>query len=223
VKLSVIVPVYNERGTIKEVLERVQEVSLDKEIIIVDDGSTDGTGKEISEIRNQISNIKVIRHTENKGKGSSIRTALSYATGDVVIIQDADLEYEPQEYPRLLSPIKKDAVSVVYGSRFKGKSTFNSSSFIANKFLTGLTNLLYFSRLTDMETCYKCVRRDIMVGLNLESRKFDVEPEITAKLLRKGYNIVEVPISYRSRIKGKKIGIRDGIQAIFTLLKWRFK
>ncbi|MCK4353457.1 glycosyltransferase family 2 protein [candidate division WOR-3 bacterium] len=225
-KLSVIIPVYNEKDTIVEIINRIKSVPIEKEIIVVDDGSTDGTRKKISNINppkaDQISNIKVIYHNDNRGKGSAIRTGLQYVTGDVMVIQDADLEYKPQEYLNLLKPIKEGKTSVTYGSRFKGDGKFIPLSFIANKILTFITNLLYFSRLTDMETCYKCIKMDVINSLDITAKRFDFEPEVTAKLLRKGYKILEIPISYKGRIK-KKIGARDGIQAIFTLIKWKFR
>lgn len=155
------------------------------------------------------------------GKGRAIRTGLEYATGDVVIIQDADIEYNPMECLSLVRPIEQGKSDVVYGSRFKGGGKFIWKSFIANKVLTFFTNLLYDSRLTDMETCYKCIRTEIIKGLKLTSRRFEFEPEVTAKLLRKKYKILEVPISYKGRTEGKKIGLKDGIQAIWTLVRWR--
>lgn len=214
-RVSVIIPVYNERETVFQLIELVKSVALDKEIIVVDDGSTDGSAEELA----NISGIKLVRHLKNKGKGTAIRTALKYAEGEVVIFQDADLEYSPEEYIKLLKPIEEGKAYVVYGSRFMGKGEFIPLSFIANKVLTSLTNLLYGSKLTDMETCYKCIKRDVINSLNLKSKRFEIEPELTAKLLLKGYKILEVPITYKGRIKFKKIGVKDGIYAVFTLIK----
>jgi glycosyltransferase involved in cell wall biosynthesis len=217
-KLSVIIPVYNERDTIFEIIEKVKSVGLDKEIIVVDDCSTDGT----RELLESVKNIKLFSHNENLGKGTAIRTGLSHATGDFVIPQDGDMEYDPQDYSKLLSCAEANGVTAVYGSRFEGKGKFICLSFIANKTLTFITNLLFSSRLTDMETCYKCIRRDVISELDVKAKRFDFEPEITAKLLRAGYKIAEVPISYKGRTKGKKIGAKDFAQALLTLAKWRF-
>lgn len=217
-KCSVIIPVYNEKNTFLEILKRINAINIDKEIIVVDDFSTDGT----REILKNLKDIKVIYHSQNEGKGAAIRTALLYVTGDVTIIQDADLEYNPDDYPKLLKPIRDGKAQTVYGSRFKGKGEFKPLSFIANKILTYFTNFLYRAKITDMETCYKCIKTDIIKNLNLTSKRFEFEPEITAKILKKGYRIHEVPISYYGRRKGKKIGFRDGLQAIWCLLKYRF-
>lgn len=218
-KLSVVIPVYNEKNTVLEVIKRVKSVNTDKEIIVVDDGSTDGT----KDILKNINGVKFISHTENQGKGTAIRTGLKYITGDFVIIQDGDLEYNPQEYLNLLTKLKNNKGFVVYGSRFKGNSKFCKSSFVGNKILTFITNLLFSSKLTDMETCYKCIKREVIQSIDLTARRFEFEPEVTAKLLRKGYKILEVPIFYSARTENKKIGLKDGIQAIFTLIKWRIK
>ncbi|MDI6840280.1 MAG: glycosyltransferase family 2 protein [bacterium] len=222
-KCSIIVPVYNEKDTILSIIEKLKNGSINKELIIVDDFSTDGTREILEKIKNQ--KIKVIYHNRNRGKGEAIRSGLQYVTGNVVIIQDADMEYKPEEYPRLLKPIEEGKACVVYGSRFRGKGEFVFSSLVANKILTFLTNLFYGSRLTDMETCYKCIETQVINGLNLHSKRFDFEPEVTAKLLRKGIKILEVPISYKGRSTkgGKKIGFWDGLQAIWTLVKWRVK
>ena len=227
-KLSIIMPVFNERDTIKEILRVVKDIPIDKEIIIVDDFSTDGTREllksdpELDSGLNPKSEIKMIYHNENRGKGTAIRTGLQYATGDVVIIQDADLEYNPWEYLKLIEPIERGLSSVVYGSRFE-KGKFVAKSYLANKVLTFCTNLLYSSRIRDMETCYKCIKRDVINNLNLKSERFEFEPEITGKLLRMGYKILEIPISYHGRVKDKKIGPKDGILAIYTLIKWWLK
>ena len=225
-KLSIIMPVLNEQDTIEKILSIVASVPIDKELIIVDDFSTDNTREILKKMKNEkckIKNfIKIIYHNRNMGKGAAIRTGLKYTRGDVVIIQDADMEYDPMEYPKLTKPIEEGEADVVYGSRFKGKGKFIRESFIANKILTFFTNLLYGSRITDMETCYKCVRTDLLKSLELKAKRFEFEPEVTAKLLRKGYKITEIPISYKGRRERKKIGLKDGIQAVFTLIRWRF-
>lgn len=217
--LSVIVPVFNEAQNIARVIKAVQEVSIDKEIIVVDDCSTDGTRK----VLDTISGVKTIYHLKNTGKGSAIRSGLRVASGDVIIIQDADLEYSPAQFPRLVKPIQEQKTRVVYGSRLLGKGEFLPLSYLANRFLTLLTNILYNTYITDMETCYKAVDARLMRELNLVSSRFEIEPEITCKILRRKEPIQEVPISYRGRKKGKKIGPLDGIQAIWNLLKWKFK
>lgn len=215
--LSVIVPVYNEERSVGDLLKRVQRVPVPKEIVVVDDGSTDRT----PELVRSILGIRVITHPHNCGKGVAIRSGLAHAQGDVVLIQDADLEYEPEDYPRLLEPfLNDDRVAAVFGSRFKGKGEFLFRSRLANIFLTFFTNTLFGGKITDMETCYKVVRRSLFAELKLSARRFDVEPEITAKLLRCRRRIVEVPISYHGRREGKKIGWKDGISACWTLLKW---
>ncbi len=221
-KLSIIIPVFNEQDTVRSIIERVTSVPADKEIIVVDDFSDDGTREILGKMQNEKCRfIRIIYHNRNMGKGRAIRTGLEYATGDVVIIQDADIEYNPMECLSLVRPIEQGKSDVVYGSRFKGGGKFIWKSFIANKVLTFFTNLLYDSRLTDMETCYKCIRTEIIKGLKLTSRRFEFEPEVTAKLLRKKYKILEVPVSYKGRTEGKKIGLKDGIQAIWTLVRWR--
>ncbi|MBI4721783.1 MAG: glycosyltransferase family 2 protein, partial [Candidatus Stahlbacteria bacterium] len=177
---------------------------------------------ETYKILSTISGIKLLRHSNNMGKGAAIRTALKHASGEVIIIQDADLEYSPNDYSKLLTPIEKGHAKVVYGSRFKGAGKFTPLSLIANRVLTWLTNFLYSAKLTDMETCYKSIKRDIINSLDLKSNRFEIEPELTAKLLLKGYKILEVPISYYSRTRFKKIGPRDGIHAIFTLIQWHW-
>lgn len=225
-KLSIIIPVYNEKATLLEVVKRVQAVSLngvEKEIILIDDASTDGTTelckKEIP------SAIKTLYHEINQGKGAAIRTGLKAVTGDYVLIQDADLEYDPDDYAKLLAPIQKGKAQVVYGSRFTGEHrNMFFHHWVGNKFLSLTTNLLYNSTLSDMETCYKVVKRDIIDGLNLKSNRFDFEPEITAKILKQKIRIYEVPISYCGREfhEGKKITWRDGVVALWILLKYRF-
>jgi glycosyltransferase involved in cell wall biosynthesis len=228
-KLSIVIPVYNEQSTIKEVIDRVLAVdlaSIQKEIIISDDGSTDASMEIIERERlahNDI--IKAHASTINLGKGAAIRFGFKYASGDIIIIQDADLELDPAEYINLLQPILNGQADVVYGSRFKGKSkNISLKTRLANRFLTSLTNLLYGSCLTDMETAYKVFKTDVIKNLRLRCVGFDIEPEITAQLLKSGYTIYEVPIDYNPRTtqEGKKISWRDGIKAIYTLLKYRF-
>lgn len=217
------IPVYNEKNTLLDIIKRVEAVPIEKEIIIVDDFSTDGTREIMKGINSP--DIKIYYHPHNRGKGAAIRTAIPHATGDIVLIQDADLEYDPMDYPRLIEPILDGRADVVYGSRFLGTHrAFLFWHYIGNKFLSFLTNLLYNTMLTDMETCYKVFRSDVIKGLNLKSDRFQVEPEITAKVFKKGYKVFEVPISYAGRDfkEGKKITWRDGIWAVMTLVKYRF-
>ncbi len=228
-RLSVVIPVYNEQSTIKEVIERVLAVDLaplQKEIIISDDGSTDDSAEIIERERLVHSDvIKVHASAINLGKGAAIRFGFKYASGDVVIIQDADLELDPAEYTYLLQPILSGQADVVYGSRFKGRNkNISLKTRLANRFLTGLTNLLYGGHLTDMETAYKVFKTEVVKNLRLRCVGFDIEPEITAQILKAGYTIHEVPIGYNPRTtqEGKKISWRDGIEAIYTLLKYRF-
>ena len=226
-KVSIIIPVYNEKDTILEILEKVEQASfasLNKEIILVDDASTDGTTNILKNINKK---YKILFHEKNQGKGAAIRTAVKEATGDYVVIQDADLEYLPDDYDKLLPILLNDEADVVYGSRFK--NTDNSGNFIlknklANLFLTSLTNLLYRTKITDMETCYKAFKRELIQGITIKSNRFDFEPEITAKLMKKKARLKEVPISYfgRGHNEGKKINWKDGIHAILTLIKYRF-
>lgn len=228
-KVSVIIPVYNEQSTIAEVIDRVCAVELDgfeKEIIVADDGSRDDTPAIIADKHKQHPCITKV-HTSliNLGKGAAIRFGLEFTTGDIILIQDADLELNPEEYPELLDPILRGEADVVYGSRFRGRSSnIPLRTRLANRFLTLFTNLLYGSRLTDMATAYKAFRSEIIKGLRLRSARFEFEPEVTAKLLLAGYKIVEVPISYNPRTvdEGKKVGWIDGIEYIYTLLKYRF-
>ncbi len=233
-KLSIIIPVFNEEKFIAHVLKRIEQVqlpkSIKKEIIVIDDGSTDRTHEVLSKQRIR---FKYFRHKKNRGKGAAIKTGLSKISGDLVIIQDADLEYNPDYYLKLLQPILKDHASVVYGSRLinyplklwgKDKTTL-PTHLIANKFLTFLTNLLYMSNLTDMETGYKLFKKSVIDKVYLKSEKFDFEAEITAKIIKRGIPIIEVPIIVTPRTyeEGKKIGVKDGIKAIWTLIKYRFK
>lgn len=228
-KLTVVIPVYNEQATIAEVVERVCAVDLDdiqKEIIISDDGSTDGTPATIEQL--QLAHAAIVRvytSPANLGKGAAVRLGMSLATGDVILIQDADLELDPAEYARMLAPLLTRQAEVVYGSRFlKPAGGVPRRTRIANYMLTALTNFLYGSRLTDMETAYKVFRREAVTPLQLRCVRFDFEPEITAHLLLAGYTITEVPISYRPRRpeEGKKISWLDGFEAIYTLVRCRF-
>ena len=226
--LSVIIPVFNEQETIEEIIKKVLQVkikSLEKEVIVVDDGSTDNSWNKIKKVAEKIESVKAIKSPINLGKGAAVRIGISYAKGDIILIQDADLELNPNEYPKLLEPILFKNADVVYGSRFLNKKNkIERKTFWANKFLTFLTNVLFFSNLTDMETCYKVFKKEVIENINLTCVRFDFEPEVTAKLLKKGYKIIEVPISYTPRgvEQGKKIGLKDGIDAIYTLIKLRF-
>ena len=225
-KLSIIIPVYNEEKTILKIIDKVKKQKLKnirKEIIIVDDFSTDGTRQILKKIRYK--NIKILYHKKNIGKGAAIRTALKYANGNIILIQDSDLEYNPAEYPKLIDPIINGNAKVVYGVRFtKQHKPRYKIYYLGNIILTLITNLIYNSKIKDMETGYKVFRRGVIKNIKLRSKKFDFEPEITAKILKKGYKIYEVPISYRSRSvkQGKKIGWKDGIKAFFYLIKYRF-
>ena len=220
--LSVIIPVYNEVSTLKAILEKISSVDVDKEIIVVDDGSSDGSVDLLSEFEGK--DIKIIYCAKNRGKGAAFLTGIENARGEFIIPQDADLEYDPQDYVALVDYALKHNLAVVYGSRFL--KTWRTTSFwhyLVNKFLTTFTNLLFGSALTDMETCYKLVRLDLLKKLNLSSRRFEIEPEITGKILKQGYQITELPISYKSRFyhQGKKIGWQDGVSSIFCLIKLR--
>ncbi len=225
-KLTVVIPVFNEKNTIQEILRRVQtvEVGIDKEIIIVDDGSTDGTREILQQLASPA--IKVILHEKNAGKGGALQTGFSRAEGDIVLIQDADLEYDPREYPVLLEPILDGRADVVYGSRFLGgpHRVLYFWHYVGNKTLTTFSNMLCNLNLTDMETCYKVFRREILQKISLKSKRFGVEPEITAKVAKLKCRIYEVPISYSGRdyAQGKKIGWKDGIAAFFHIVRFRF-
>lgn len=222
--LSVIITVYNEVNTITNIIDRVEKIQLEKEIIIVDDGSTDGTVEFLRRLKER--SIKVYFHDKNYGKGASIRTALKYAKGDIYVIQDADLEYPPEQYPELLKPIYDGYADVVYGTRFIGvHRVFMFWHYIGNKILTFIANLLYNTMLTDMETGYKAFTREVLNGIEIKSDRFNVEAELTAKFFKnKNLRIVEVPITYYGRTynEGKKITWRDAIPAILTLIKYRF-
>lgn len=224
-KLSIIVPVFNEVATIQEILRQVRsvEIPLEKELIVVDDYSTDGT-REVLADENEHPDTRVLLHNQNRGKGAAVRTGLREITGDIVLIQDADLEYDPRDYPRLLRPILEGRSKVVYGSRFLGehKAMYFWHS-VGNKLLTLTTNVLFDTTLTDMETCYKVFTADIARSLKLNSDRWGVDPEITAKILRTGNRIYEVPIAYNGREfwEGKKISWRDGFTVLATLIRYR--
>lgn len=226
--LSIIIPIYNEEKTICHLIEKVRKADiggLKKDIILVDDGSSDGT----SDILRKVNNAKVFFHETNKGKGAAVRTGLQHAKGDIILIQDADLEYDPNDYKVLLEPILTKKADVVYGSRFAGGKILQKNMYYAhyagNMFLTSLTNFLYTANLSDMETCYKVMKKEVLNGVELHSMRYDIEPEITAKILKKGISIHEVPINFvaRSFEEGKKINWKDGVIALWTLLKYRVK
>ena len=225
--ISIIIPVYNEIDTLEIILEKVKNSSmqsLDKEIILVDDCSTDGSRELLEKFKDE---YKVYFHLENQGKGAAIRTALSHVTGDIVIIQDADLEYDPDDYDDLIKLIIKDKADVVYGSRLSGgkpSRSFKFTHYVGNKALTMITNLLYDATLTDMETCYKAFKADVIKDITIKSNRFDFEPEITAKILKKKCRLYETSISYYGRDydEGKKISWKDGFFAIIALIKYRF-
>jgi glycosyltransferase involved in cell wall biosynthesis len=226
-KLSVVVPVFNERNTLVEILRRMRAVELpdgiECEIIVVDDGSDDGTRDVLKQLGD--STVRVVMHDENRGKGAAVRTGLRHANGEYVLVQDADLEYDPDDWPRLLAPVLRGRARVVYGSRFTGeRRNMLFLHWIGNRFLSLTTNILYNTTLSDMETCYKLVDRRLLEDMALRADAFDIEPEITAKILKRGIRIYEVPISYAGREfeEGKKITWRDGFAALWTLIKFRF-
>lgn len=249
-RLSVIIPVYNEEETLEEIVKRVRAVdlgdfvsgsgsdapdgdtdrtpiTLDREIVLVDDGSTDGTHAILNRWQNEApDDMRIIFHEENGGKGAALRTAFQHAKGDIFVIQDADLEYDPRDYGKLIQPILEGTTDVVYGSRFLGgpRTAMTMSHMLGNKGVTLIMNLVYGTVLSDMETCYKCFRREVVQDLTLHSRRFEIEPEITAKILKQGHTIFEVPIRYHGRAfhEGKKLTWRDGFSAVWTILKYRF-
>lgn len=224
-KLSVIIPTYNEEKTIEKILARVQATGLVDEIVVVDDGSVDNT-RNILKNLDGTDNLRVILHERNQGKGAAVVTGIQQAGGDVLLIQDADLEYDPRDYPALLQPIEEELAEVVYGSRFLGgpRRTAMFWHMVANKLLTLMTNILYNTILTDMETGYKVFRKEVVKDIKIHARGFDFEPEFTAKILKKRINIYEVPIRFAPRdySEGKKIKIRDAFIAVWTLIKYRF-
>jgi glycosyltransferase involved in cell wall biosynthesis len=225
-KLTVVIPVFNEKNTIEEIIRRVRavDINMDKEVIIVDDGSTDGTREILQRLTSPA--IKVILHEKNAGKGGALQTGFSHAEGDIVLVQDADLEYDPREYPALLEPILDGRADVVYGSRFLGgpHRVLFFWHYVGNKTLTTFSNMLYNLNLTDMETCYKVFKREILRKISLKSKRFGIEPEITAKVAKLKCRIYEVPISYSGRdyAEGKKIGWKDGMAAFFHIVRFRF-
>ncbi|MEK7501892.1 MAG: glycosyltransferase family 2 protein [Patescibacteria group bacterium] len=235
-KLSIIIPVFNEEKTILKLLEKVEKVEIpnvEKEIIVVDDGSTDATASEISNLKSQISNLKIFFHKKNMGKGAAVSTGIKNATGDYIIIQDADLEYLPLQIRDLVKPIQEGKAKVVYGTRLNRlpnlkrdeKSSLFLLHYFGNRFLSLITSILYGQWITDMETCYKLFPKKAVEGMKLSAKRFDFEPEITAKLLKKGYKILEVPITTKPRgyDEGKKLhAVKDGTIALLTLLKYKF-
>ncbi len=222
--LSVVMPVYNERDTVEEIIRRVCAVPLRTELIVVDDGSTDGTREILLRLQAELG-FRLLLQERNQGKGAALRRGFSEVTGDLVLIQDADLEYSPEEYPQLIELICEGRADVVYGSRFLGRHrVFMFSHYLGNRIVTLLTNVLYNTMLTDMETCYKVMRAEIARGLDLKSNGFGIEPEMTAKIFKRGYRVYEIPITYDGRgyEQGKKITWRDGVVALWVLLRYRF-
>ncbi len=223
-KLSIVIPIYNEEKTLKDIMDVVEglELGVEKELILVNDGSSDGTAEILKQYEGK---HKVFHQNPNQGKGAAIREGLKHTTGDFVVIQDADLEYDPHEFVHLLKPLMDGECDVVYGSRFlkKNKSRYQFYA-LGNKGLSLATSILYFKRITDMETCYKMFKKEVIDSIKITRNRFDMEPEITAKVLKKGYKLKEVPISYvgRSKEEGKKIGVKDGIIALWVLIKYRF-
>lgn len=224
-KISVLIPAYNEIKTMRQIVQRVKETNLVHEILVIDDGSTDGTRDVLMELQDQ-GEIRAIFHEKNAGKGAALQTGIKNAEGDVIIIQDADLEYNPQEYPNLIKPIEDGIADVVYGSRFLGQARrpILFWNMVANKILTFITNILYNNILSDMETGYKVFKRELVIDMPIHARRFDFEPEFTAKILKRKYRLYEVPIAFypRDYSEGKKIKMWDAFVAVWTLLKYRF-
>lgn len=223
--ITVLIPAYNEVKTIQEIVKRVQKTGLASEILIVDDGSTDGT-RDVLQALDVQDGVRVVYHEKNMGKGAAVRTGIKNASGDVILIQDADLEYDPRDYPAILQPLEEGLAEVVYGSRFLGAPRRPTMFWhmVANKLLTLMTNILYDNILTDMETGYKVFRRQVVADMPLHAKRFDFEPEFTAKILKRKVRIFEVPISFNPRDyeEGKKIGIKDAFEAVWALIKYRF-
>jgi glycosyltransferase involved in cell wall biosynthesis len=224
-KLSVVIPVYNEVRTVDEIVARVRSVDVDKEIILIDDGSADGTRERLAKIARTGEDVRVLFHEVNRGKGAALRTGLAAATGEIVIVQDADLEYDPQEYPKIIRPIVEGRADVTFSSRFAGGESHRVLFFwhsLANKFLTLLSNCTTDLNLTDMESCYKAFRREVIQAIPLEEDRFGFEPEVTAKVAALGCRVYEVGVSYHGRTysEGKKIGWRDGVRAIWCIVKY---
>ncbi|MBN1941661.1 MAG: glycosyltransferase family 2 protein [Phycisphaerae bacterium] len=220
-KLTVVIPVYNEAATIKAILQAIRSVPLEKEILVVDDGSTDGT-REALERLDSAADVRILRHERNRGKGAALRTGFQAARGEVVVIQDADLEYDPAEYPRLIEPILTGRAEAVYGSRFAAAPGGRWWHVAGNRLLTCLSNLLTGLDLTDMETGHKAFRRDVLRTIEIQENRFGVEPEITARLAARGCRILEIPIAYRprSRAEGKKIGFKDALRTLWCIVKY---
>jgi glycosyltransferase involved in cell wall biosynthesis len=228
--LSVVMPVYNEAATLRDIVAAVRAVPIDKELILVDDGSRDGSRQILAELAAAHPEVRVVEHAQNRGKGAALRTGFLEARGDAVIVQDADLEYDPADYPVLLEPIVRGAADVVYGSRYlvdhrdPGRERDHFYHYFGNRLLTFVSNLFTGLNLTDMETCYKCFRREVLQDIVIRSRRFTVEPELTAKVAKKAVRIHEVPIRYQGRrySEGKKITWRDGLAALGAIVRFRF-